>query len=90
VTKSLKVRQEQISALANTFFLERIFYLIICSMSFVALIAFLFIGLYQRKIELPSVIAYFLPTGGIGWSCDRILKVWTKSIDAMMSSEQNE
>lgn len=82
-----RIKIEEIEALAKTFLLERILYGVVCVLGFVLLVSLCCYFVVKGLANWKCMATLFCPTGFIGISCARILKVWNDSIEILKNNE---
>jgi hypothetical protein len=84
---------EAIKRLLDLFKFERIVYIAITLLSLIILIGCAFYMIFKGGTnQLPAVISMFGSSGGIGFTCGRLLKMWSDAIKILEShdSDTNE
>ncbi len=85
----LNTKIEAIRSMLSMFRFERIMYIIVTLLSFLALLTCSVIMVFQGS-KMPVVVAMFGSSGGIAFTCGRLLKMWGDSMKLLAPSVKNE
>lgn len=86
---SLDEKVKAIKELLDVFKFERMVYLGITILSLIVLFGCAIYLLSQDKNQLPAVIGLFTSSGGVAYTCGRLLKMWSDAIQ-LLGSFKNE
>ena len=87
---SLDEKVKAIKELLDVFKFERMVYLGITILSLIVLFGCAIYLLSQDKNQLPAVIGLFTSSGGVAYTCGRLLKMWSDAIQLLGSFKNDD
>jgi len=69
-------RVEAIGKLLQLFKIERAIYLTVTILSLVVLLVCASVLVIGKQDQIPAIVGMFGASGGIGYTCGRLLKMW--------------
>lgn len=85
VDNSLEEKVKAIRQLLDLFKFERMVYLGITILSLIVLIGCAIYMLGQGNSQVPAVIGMFTSSGGVAYTCGRLLKMWSDAMQLLGS-----
>jgi len=85
VENSLEEKVKAIRQLLDLFKFERMVYLGITILSLIVLIGCAIYMLGQGTSQVPAVIGMFTSSGGVAYTCGRLLKMWSDAMQLLGS-----
>ncbi len=89
IEDNLDKKVKAIKQLLEVFKFERMIYLGITILSLIVLIGCAVYLLMQDKNQVPAVIGMFSSSGGVAYTCGRLLKMWSDAMQ-LLGSIKNE
>ena len=79
-----------IKQMLQLFKFERAVYLSITILSLIVLLGCAFYLLKQGANQITAVVGMFASSGGIGYTCGRLLKMWSDAMQLLGSIQNND
>lgn len=88
---NLDEKVQAIKQLLDLFKFERMVYLGITILSLIVLIGCaIFLLIQQKGSQIPAVIGLFTSSGGVAYTCGRLLKMWGDAMHLLGSIKNEE